>query len=178
MENTSPTTITVHVLRDLAGSPAIILSSRVLHTDRTETSETVRMMVREDHIHRTVLPTDSAGTITAATAMTATAATATVATAVTATAATEATETARGNSAGRTSRTVLHTDRAGATTQVQATVREGHIHRTVRTAATAGISQENRETGAASDSRTVLPTANLESATISISPRQTRKESI
>ena len=178
MENTSPTTITVHVLRDLAGSPAIILRSRVLHTDRTETSETVRMMVREDHIHRTVLPTDSAGTITAATAMTATAATATVATAVTATAATEATETARGNSAGRTSRTVLHTDRAGATTQVQATVREGHIHRTVRTAATAGISQENRETGAASDSRTVLPTANLESATISISPRQTRKESI
>ena len=178
MENTSPTTITVHVLRDLAGSPAIILRSRVLHTDRTETSETVRMMVREDHIHRTVLPTDSAGTITAATAMTETAATATVAMAVTATAATEATETARGNSAGRTSRTVLHTDRAGATTQVQATVREGHIHRTVRTAATAGISQENRETGAASDSRTVLPTANLESATISISPRQTRKESI
>ena len=165
MENTSPTTITVHVLRDLAGSPAIILRSRVLHTDRTETSETVRMMVREDHIHRTVLPTDSAGTITAATAMTATAAT-------------EATETARGNSAGRTSRTVLHTDRAGATTQVQATVREGHIHRTVRTAATVGISQGNRETGAASDSRTVLPTANLESATISISPRQTRKESI
>ena len=135
-------------------------------------------MVREDHIHRTVLPTDSAGTITAATAMTATAATATEAMAVTATVATEATETARGNSAGRTSRTVLHTDRAGATTQVQATVREGHIHRTVRTAATAGISQENRETGAASDSRTVLPTANLESATISISPRQTRKESI
>ena len=178
MENTSPTTITVHVLRDLAGSPAIILRSRVLHTDRTETSETVRMMVREDHIHRTVLPTDSAGTITAATAMTATAAKATVATAVTATAATEATETARGNSAGRTSRIVLHTDRAGATTQVQATVREGHIHRTVRTAATAGISQGNRETGAASDSRTVLPTANLESATISISPRQTRKESI
>ena len=88
MENTSPTTITVHVLQDLAGSPAIILRSRVLHTDRTETSETVRMMVREDHIHRTVLPTDSAGTITAATAMTATAATATVATAVTATAAT------------------------------------------------------------------------------------------
>ena len=178
MENTSPTTITVHVLRDLAGSPAIILRSRVLHTDRTETSETVRMMVREDHIHRTVLPTDSAGTITAATAMTATAVTATAATAVTAATAAKATETARGNSAGRTSRTVLHTDRAGATTQVQATVREGHIHRTVRTAATAGISQENRETGAASDSRTVLPTANLESATISISPRQTRKESI